>query len=93
MRLAQWLRHRPLQEVRLHEPGQPRVTIYIGNEAGDLDSGELFDKIFINRNYNVQLKIACCALALAYAMEQKEQSNGLHLPFLHYPKVLIILRC
>merc|ERR1712106_774807 len=67
MRLAAWLRpRRTLQAIRL-APEQPDVTIYIGNEAGDLDS-------------------ACCALALAYAMDQAEQNNVLHVPFLHYPK-------
>ena len=41
MRLAAWLRPRQtLQAIRL-APDQPNVTIYIGNEAGDLDSGEL----------------------------------------------------
>ena len=40
MRLAQWLRPRSLQAIRL-QSDQPSVTIYIGNEAGDLDSGEL----------------------------------------------------
>ena len=30
--------------------------------------------------------VACCALALSYAMSQVESGSTLHLPFLHYPK-------
>ena len=94
MKLSEWLVKRSVQAIRL-QPNQAQLIMYIGNEAGDLDSGEsifLFShqlccskKFFLIYWMNFA-SVACCALALSYAMSQVESGSTLHLPFLHYPK-------
>ena len=52
---------------------QRPVAVYLGNEAGDLDSGFLFKSFFftleqVNRGF-----IACCAIAMSYAETQRKR--------------------
>ena len=41
MKLSEWLVKRSVQAIRL-QSNQAQLIMYIGNEAGDLDSGESF---------------------------------------------------
>ena len=78
-KLCEWLVPRTVRAIQLSTSD---LVMYVGNEAGDLDSGRYsFFTILENKSFS-----ACCALALSYANQLSETGDTLHLPFLHYPK-------
>ena len=78
-KLCEWLVPRTVRAIQL---STSNLVMYVGNEAGDLDSGRYsFFTILENKSFS-----ACCALALSYANQLSETGDTLHLPFLHYPK-------